>query len=339
MEQEQSNKVNEQITVIYIAGYGRSGSTLLDLLIGNAPNCAGLGEITHYFNDALLGKIEEEVMGSDRRIFWMRISEKISYLVTKNHQEMNNIVYAQQTLENLYGILLPKSRKHLLKTFKSAHKNLFTCLAKETGCHIFVDSSKSTRATAWRAAVLAKLENIRVVVLHLVRDGRGVMLSQLKGDNMKMKKQQSDIRVRFPILKTIVGWNQANLTALLLRAKLPRGSVHTIYYEDLVQDPESELNRIGRMLDIDLTSVIQKLKSKTPMVGQYQYRGNRLLQKQTDGIEINNLENRGLSLFASCAYWLFCAPMHIFLYSILRRKTTSLPQHKDQSHRATGNEA
>jgi hypothetical protein len=338
MTEERCNLKKDPITVVYIAGYGRSGSTLLDLLIGDTANCAGLGELAHFYSDVVSGSIEEEVIGSQRRIFWTKISDKVLSIVENKHLDINNIVYAQRTLENLFGVLLPKSRKHLLKTYQIAHDNLFTCLIKETGCHIFVDSSKSTRATAWRATRLAKLENFRVLVLHLVRDGRGVMLSQLKGDNMKMKKKHHDTRVRFPILKTIIGWNQANLTAVLLRMKLPKGSVHTVYYEDLVQAPEAELNRIGQMIDVDLSKVIQKLSLRTTIFGQYQFRGNRFLQKPTEEIVNNNLKNRGLSLFATSAYWIFCAPMHLFLYGIVRKKHFPLTQHKASRFCATNNE-
>jgi hypothetical protein len=326
MREKNINLAKNQITVIYIAGYGRSGSTVLDLLIGNAPNCAGLGELAHFYGDLTSGSIEEEAIGSQRCIFWKGIGKQILPIITKNHQELSSIVYAQRMLENLFKTMLPSSRKHLRNTYQLANTNLFKLLAEETGCNIFVDSSKTTRGTSWRAARLAKLENVKVLVLHLIRDGRGVMLSQLKGDNMKMKKEQSDIRVRFPILKTIVGWNLANMTALILRMMLSKESVHAVFYEDLVLNPEKELQRISRMLDIDLSGVIQKIKLQKPIEGFYQYRGNRMLKCPTIYIENNNLKNRGLSLFATCVYWLFCAPMHLFLYGSVRRKATSSSQ-------------
>lgn len=35
--------------VFYIAGYGRSGSTVLDMLLGMHPAILGMGELTHVF--------------------------------------------------------------------------------------------------------------------------------------------------------------------------------------------------------------------------------------------------------------------------------------------------
>ena len=35
--------------IIYIAGYGRSGSTVLDMLLGSDDHAIGLSELTHVF--------------------------------------------------------------------------------------------------------------------------------------------------------------------------------------------------------------------------------------------------------------------------------------------------
>jgi hypothetical protein len=37
---------NKNITVLYIAGDGHSGSTLLDIIIGSSPNIFSAGELT-----------------------------------------------------------------------------------------------------------------------------------------------------------------------------------------------------------------------------------------------------------------------------------------------------
>ena len=37
--------------ILYIAGYGRSGSTLLDIVLGNHPENVGVGEVSFLLND------------------------------------------------------------------------------------------------------------------------------------------------------------------------------------------------------------------------------------------------------------------------------------------------
>ena len=44
-------------TVLYIAGYGRSGSTVLDMLLGTHPRIIGGGELTHLFHHSLAALI------------------------------------------------------------------------------------------------------------------------------------------------------------------------------------------------------------------------------------------------------------------------------------------
>ena len=38
-------------TIIYIAGYGRSGSTVLDIMLGDHPRIFSGGELTYLFDD------------------------------------------------------------------------------------------------------------------------------------------------------------------------------------------------------------------------------------------------------------------------------------------------
>lgn len=40
--------------VIYIGGYGRSGSTLLDILLSNSPSVRGLGEASNLISKSLI---------------------------------------------------------------------------------------------------------------------------------------------------------------------------------------------------------------------------------------------------------------------------------------------
>ena len=40
--------------ILYIMGPGRSGTTVLHILLANNPGFFGMGEITHVFRDAFL---------------------------------------------------------------------------------------------------------------------------------------------------------------------------------------------------------------------------------------------------------------------------------------------
>ena len=46
---------NKEFTqIIYIMGYGRSGSTLLDIILGNHPEIQSLGEVALFYNKKMI---------------------------------------------------------------------------------------------------------------------------------------------------------------------------------------------------------------------------------------------------------------------------------------------
>ena len=68
---------SQPIDVLYIAGYGRSGSTVLDMLLGSNPHMISMSELTHIFDfweinsECSCGKPFRECD------FWNRVFENI----------------------------------------------------------------------------------------------------------------------------------------------------------------------------------------------------------------------------------------------------------------------
>ena len=44
-------KESTKCKIIYVAGYGRSGSTLIDIVLSNSSNITTVGEISNIFNE------------------------------------------------------------------------------------------------------------------------------------------------------------------------------------------------------------------------------------------------------------------------------------------------
>ena len=59
--------------VIYIAGYGRSGSTILDMLLGMHPTIFGAGEVTSIFDQWLQNGICSCKRSCKECVFWAAI--------------------------------------------------------------------------------------------------------------------------------------------------------------------------------------------------------------------------------------------------------------------------
>ena len=69
-----SETVKNRLRVVYIMGYGRSGSTILDTILGNHPDLESVGELLHAVRLAFL---EDEFCACGQRAsecpFWTEV--------------------------------------------------------------------------------------------------------------------------------------------------------------------------------------------------------------------------------------------------------------------------
>lgn len=309
------------ITILYIAGYGRSGSTLLDVLIGNGPNCAGLGELSNFYTDMLSNTVGENVAGDERKAFWLEIQDQACGTFMREKKLLPDAVDAQRGLENFFTSFFGFTNHHAKTVYSDTQNNLLKLISQKTKSRVLIDSSKSAWRTAWRPYWLAKLTNCQVIVIHLVRDSREVMRSQLRGDNIKMAKGLENAKMNFPVAKTIIGWNVANLTALLLRLLLPRNTVFTVFYNDLIKSPNKTLCRIGRSCEVDLSEVIRNLDSSSPLFSNFQYNGNRMLKKPVLGIRKTDNNSPPLAKWLGLVCFVLCGPLNTLLRVFCQKDT------------------
>lgn len=60
-------------TILYIMGCGRSGSTILDILLSNSKDVFTVGELRYYFNF----KGEDNSKKSHNAVFWAKVRDQI----------------------------------------------------------------------------------------------------------------------------------------------------------------------------------------------------------------------------------------------------------------------
>ncbi len=301
--------------IIYIAGYGRSGTTLIDVILGNSKNCIGLGEISNFYIDLINNETEKNIFGEKRQEFWLNI-EKVIKKRLKNSIEIKNAKMAQIQMESLLGIISGSRTSLLKKRYFETQGLLFDTIKYFSNCDVVIDSSKTSRLTTWRPVALAKLDGYELKMVHIVRDGRSVLSSQLRGDNRKIFAKEENQKLSWPFLRTVLGWSIANINAIFYKI-IFREKFHIIFYEDLILNTNNELNKLQNFTNLDLSDTIKKLNKKQPIFGKYQFRGNRLLKKPICGI--NNNFKKDISLFYEICYWLICGILHLILYKIIRR--------------------
>ena len=209
-------------TVVYIAGSGRSGSTLLERALGEVPGFASVGELIDLFRrDASRGRR----CGCGRPFadcdFWAGVARRAfggwAGPCVAGLPVLQRRVAQQRYLPRLAVMpLAGRGFRADVARYGACYASLYRAIAAEAAAGCVVDASK------WPVQALALARGgIDVRVIHLVRDVRGVAHSLRK-------------RNKRPAV-TAVKWVLHQGEAWLVRRCGPPFT--RVRYEDFVRDP------------------------------------------------------------------------------------------------------
>jgi hypothetical protein len=129
------------------------------------------------------------------------------------------------------------------KSIVKNNYNLFSKIAQKHDARFIVDSSKDI----YRYKMFDKYDSKRILLIHLYRDPKGVVWSNLK----RNKKFRNVIR----------NWYRNEKRINNLEKKLPYEAYLNVCYERLCEFPQEELNRICNFLGIDYDKNMESLSS------------------------------------------------------------------------------
>ncbi|WP_229788829.1 sulfotransferase [Thermopolyspora flexuosa] len=243
--------------VIYVGGLGRSGTTLLERLLGELPGVVALGEVVHLW---ARGIDRDEPCGCGlpflRCPFWRRVGERafggwspelarrVLALRRRVDRTRRIPVLARRTTRPgrtpRPGSAPPARRPDRLREYAEAYRRLYRAAGEVTGAEVIVDSSKH----ASLAFCLASAGE-PVSVVHMVRDARAVAHSWSR---WVPRPEDGSPMTRWRPAATAVHWLAQNLAFhLLARRGVP---VTRVRYEDLVDAPRQTLGRLARRLGL-----------------------------------------------------------------------------------------
>jgi hypothetical protein len=254
--------------IIYIAGYGRSGSTLLDVLLGNHPMIFSAGELTNFFNEYALNKNCSCGRTYNNCQMWSQIVRR--FLEENCDTDLN--IADEITKKNERILRFKRNDGIYCKIWNSAVR----AILQQSNTSIIVDSSKTTRVT-FRRVPLFKKCGFHVSVIHLVRDPRAVMWSIKRGSNRLLEAGEK-ANLLGGMLRGLLGWIVSNLLFECTKL-IHKPPCLIVRYEDLVGFPARELNRIGRFTGIDMQSVIDRISKGDQFNPGHGVSGNRMRRK------------------------------------------------------------
>lgn len=262
--------------ILYVMGYGRSGSTLLDVLLDNSESVTGLGELSHYWRWLETG--HECACGDPlpRCEFWGEVvDDHLSGLPGGDLAGWNEVQESVEGRNALARLLAGRVSPDRLERYRGAVGGLMGAIAARVSTPAVVDSSGSKGRNAGRAFALARHTEADVRAVHLVRDARAVAWSSLRGPG---SPERPEVRLPRPLkaLRTGASWSLANLICEWVGRRLEPGRVLRVRYEDLVTETAGQLRRISEFADVDLDGLIRLVERGEALSPGHQVAGNRL---------------------------------------------------------------
>lgn len=238
----------QPVRVLYIAGAGRSGSTLLTRLLGQVDGVFPAGELTHVWER---GYALNQLCGCGAPFaecdFWKEVSRAaFPDGLPVATEEVVALRYYFARLWRIPVLRQPRLRSRRFSARYALYSNLVTqlyrAIAEVSSSRVIVDSSKYPA----EAFFLQSIANVDLRVLHLVRHSQAVAYSWRKWKVRPEIQSDEQYMPRYSVTKTAIAWNIYNGAIESLR----RGNGYQLVrYEDFVENPgqvmETILNRTG----------------------------------------------------------------------------------------------
>jgi len=238
--------------VLYLGGLGRSGTTLVERLLGELPGVVALGEVVHLWQRDLR---DNERCGCGARFsactFWRRVGERAfggwgNVDVARIHA-LRDAVERTRHIPRLAATLAAAGASADVREYAGYYARVYAAAADVAGAEVVVDSSKHSAL----AHVLRFADDVDLRVVHVVRDPRGVAYSWTK-TVARPETDGSEDMTRYSPARSALLWNAHNAAFGLLAR---RGvGVRRIQYEEFLSDPRAALIRLADFAGLALTA-------------------------------------------------------------------------------------
>lgn len=262
--------------VLYIAGAGRSGSTLLDIIIGNHPNYFSLGELMFLIPN---GVYNEEYCSCTKKVlecqFWSKVlikwQSKMEMSLKEYSSTQKKYLRNKKTLLFLKNYFFPSNQ---FNAFLRDTKLQYQMIASFTEGKVIVDSSKNPH----RILLLKKI-GIPIHVLRISRKFSGVLNSNNKTIEKDIVKGFENSMNPKQFSYVFVTWVLDNFLTRLMSIGIK--SYHIIY-ENLVKNPLETLEGLVPY-DKKFTRLIH---NRGPFLAQHLVAGNAV--RMSEEIRLSN---------------------------------------------------
>jgi hypothetical protein len=243
-ESAQLSRSSDRVPVLLIASAGRSGSTLLDRIIGMQDGFCSVGEL-RFIWERSFG--ENQLCGCGvpfyECAFWRQVSHSLFGVETAEVDATAAIALRRSLDEMRRAPWLLQKRgpakfQASLNVYSELLERLYGTILRVSGGRVIVDSS----GDATHGLILSRLPSVELHVVHLIRDSRAVAFSWTrtrKRPEIHWASEDMPTERTWPSSKR---WLEQNVVGELLSSRAV--SYYRLRYEDFVADPNGSLSRL-----------------------------------------------------------------------------------------------
>ncbi len=242
----------ENIKVLFITGSGRSGSTLLERMLGQIDAFVSVGEIRHFWRQ----DYKAELCGCGRLFrecpFWTAVfteafgSRKINFPeILALRQKVDRIRYIPAMLSPWQTQSYKKDKKNYTDILIA----LYQAIKKVSGKEIIIDSSKDVSSYY----LLSTLPEIDLHVIHLVRDSRAVAYSWQRKKVQPHVVNETSFMPVFSPRHSAWEWFYRNILAEA--GKVRAQTYFRLRYKDIICEPTGSIKLVCKSLQLDTISL------------------------------------------------------------------------------------
>ena len=232
----------QKIKVIFIACWGRNGSSILCNALGTQPDCYSVGELKYIIQR---GANENRTCGCgssfNQCAFWGGVINALG--IEKNTlkdkrfiKNIDNYCHKRHFFLGLIKSWRIRKRK-LISTDLQQYCDLYQQIGNASHCQVVVESSKNPMIARW----LADEKSIDLYVVHLTRDPRASAYSH-KTKTRQIDHYATPFLRQMGIFKSSYIWLVYNLGAWLLFKDSP--NYFHLKYEDFCRAPSASINKV-----------------------------------------------------------------------------------------------
>jgi hypothetical protein len=246
---------------MFMGGSTRSGSTLVERLLGALPGVCNVGEVVHLWERGLL-RGERCGCGTPLPLcpFWREVGEvafggwdsfdAAEFLALKRSVDRNRFIpRLLADADSGRSLFAHGATRRSAREYAAVYARLYRAVQQVSGCAVTVDASKH----ASLAFCLRTDPGIDLRVIHLVRDPRAVAYSWTRRvrrpEAAAAVAASNEYMATFSPARSAMRWNILNLGFHLLAA---RGTLtRLLRYEDFIAAPVAAMAELAEFSGVE----------------------------------------------------------------------------------------